>query len=454
MARILAVTDGMLGMRSATIELGRQLVAAGHSVTFAGPEADRERARDHGLAFIALSTNETMAFYARDGERGLLERLRDIAERRREARRVTGVDAFVDLLRRETPDLLLLDAEMHEHIIVAIGAGVPLALMNTFCSVWRLPGSPPPHTLVTPGQGLRGTRPAIAISWLAFRLRKRLRFLRLRWKRMGCDRPGLLRRLAREHGVDPRRETDMSQWPIPWAYPRVPALSLHALEFEFVTEPPPGVAFVGPMQLTKRGPDTLPEEERRRLDRVLERHATSDSDRRLLYAGFGSVFTVQGRWLQALFEAVGRRPEWDLVLSLGGSASMDALGSLPENVHAFRWPPQLELLARADAAIVHGGINTIDECVLARVPMLVCCGFQTDMAGNTARVAHHGIGLAAEPRRDRASDIERRLDQLLGDQDVAQRLKSMQRAYLAYAEDGVAARAVKQILSDSAGKRV
>ena len=81
------------------------------------------------------------------------------------------------------------------------------------------------------------------------------------------------------------------------------------------------------------------------------------------------------------------------------------LGRLPEGAHAFPWVPQLDVLRHADGCVTHGGINTLDECVLNLVPMLVYCGFETDMAGNTGRVVHHGIGLAGD--RDRRHDLLR-----------------------------------------------
>jgi UDP:flavonoid glycosyltransferase YjiC (YdhE family) len=114
-------------------------------------------------------------------------------------------------------------------------------------------------------------------------------------------------------------------------------------------------------------------------------------------------------------------------------------------VHVFPWVPQPEVLAVADAAITHGGINTVDECVTAGVPMLIYCGGETDMAGTTSRVVHHGIGIQGH-RRDSAVTIRAHLDRLLGDPGFRERVGRLQRRYAAYAEDRVAERTVEALL--------
>jgi UDP:flavonoid glycosyltransferase YjiC (YdhE family) len=452
-AEILAVTDGPAGMRFSTIELCRRLVAAGHAVTFAGTASAREPAEHHGLGFGALEPNGLASFHEEDSTAGVVNRLLRVPQRRRAAEASTGVERFAALLDELGPALVLIDGEMHEHIVVSAGAGVPVALLNTFCSIWRRTGSPPPHTSIRPGVGWRGSRIGIALAWTAFGLRKRARSLRHRIGRVGCDRISVLRSIARESGFDLAAESDPNQWLIPFTYPRLPVLSLHALEFEFPHAPAPEVRYVGPMVLEDRLDPPMPEADRRRLDAVLERRRQSGSGRALLYAGFGSFFTAHRGWLRRLVGAVGRRPDWELVLALGGSVDPAELGELPEGVHHFDWAPQLEILAHADAAVVHGGINTIDECVLAGVPMLVACGGETDMAGNTARVVHHGLGLAADPDGDGTEQILGRLDRLLGDAAIRDNLDRMGRAYRAYGERGEAERAVDDLLAGRRGPR-
>ena len=153
------------------------------------------------------------------------------------------------------------------------------------------------------------------------------------------------------------------------------------------------------------------------------------------------------------------RVDWQLLLTQGNAGASpvrasgdgDALGAgqgpLPDNVHVVSWAPQLEALAAADVAIVHGGTNTADECILAGVPMLVYCGHETDMAGTTSRIEYHGLGLVGDPASDSADDVVRQLERLLGDdRSFAERISVMARRFERYREERVAEKAVRQLL--------
>jgi UDP:flavonoid glycosyltransferase YjiC (YdhE family) len=102
--------------------------------------------------------------------------------------------------------------------------------------------------------------------------------------------------------------------------------------------------------------------------------------------------------------------------------------------------------------VTHGGINTIDECVLNEVPMLVYCGWETDMAGNTARVAYHGIGIAGDRQRDDTVEIRGHIDRLLRERRFENNLRHMRSLYQAYIDDRVAERTVENLLQTMTGR--
>jgi UDP:flavonoid glycosyltransferase YjiC (YdhE family) len=338
---------------------------------------------------------------------------------------------------------------MHAQIIVAVAAGVRVGLLNSFVSIWRCAGVPPPHHLAIPGVGWRGTSAGMRLLWTNLRLRK----MRRRWweivQCVGCDRTSVLRDLAHDVGVD-AKALDKSQWLIPFTYRDLPVLSMHAREFEFPHQPLAHVRYVGPMTLASRPDRPLSSGDRTRLDALLARRSGSGR-RRLIYAAFGSAFSADPAFLLRLAQAVEQRPHWDLVLSLGGRTAPAGV-VLPPCVHAFEWLPQLEVLAHADAAISHGGINSIDECVAAGVPVLIAPGGETDMNGTTSRAIYHGIALTVD-RRDDAVAIAGKLDRLLVEPAFRDRLRRLQESYAAYREHRIAEHAVDALLSAEPGPR-
>ena len=447
MANILTVTRGLPSVLYQSVELARRLAAAGHRLTFAGDPDARELVEHHGLAFRCLEPSRYEQFLEGDAARPPLRRIVDVRRRREIARTSLGVGAFARSLRDQRPDLTLINGEMHGHIIAASAAGARVALLNSFVSIWRQPGLPPPHTLARPGSGWTGTRGGASLLWLALRLRKRYKVWSERVRRVGCDRVSVFRDLARAVGFAFDQDTDDSQWLMPFTYRRLPVLSLHALEFEFTHTPPAHVRFVGPMVLESRIDRPEAAADRDRLDAILARRREAGGDRRLIYAGFGSVLSTDLAFLRRLLGIVEQRPGWELVVSLSHRVAPSDLGPLPARVHTFPWVPQVHVLRHADVAVTHGGVNTIDECVLSGVPALVYCGWETDMAGTTARVVHHGIGIAGDRQRDATTDIRAHVDRLLIEPGFRERVRRLQGLYAAYAEHRVAERAVDALLA-------
>jgi zeaxanthin glucosyltransferase len=451
MARILCVTNGLAGLLYSSLELARRLETAGHDITFASVPDAGSTIRSRGIRFVPIDVDGYDRFLASDATRGTLTRLLSVRDRRRRAAQAMGADSFVALLRDLGPDLVLVDAEMHAHIMAASAAGYRTALLVTFVSIWRRPGLPPPHHLVRPGAGWRGTALAIGLMWLNLRVRKRRVAITQWFGRIGCDRVSVLRQVASDVGFDFDRLVDSSQWLIPFTYREVPALCTHAMEFEFPHEPPAHVRYLGPLILEDRQDSRVDASTRTQLDRILERRRSGGPERRLIYAGFGSFFTTDAALVRRLLEAVASRSDWDLVLSLGGRLPARDIGPIPANACLLRWVPQLEVLRHADVAVIHGGINTVDECVLAGVPMLVYCGFETDMGGTTARVAHHGIGIVGDARHDSPGVIGDRIGQLLGDPRFRQNIGHLRAPYVAYRTNHVAERVVAALLGRTPG---
>jgi MGT family glycosyltransferase len=112
----------------------------------------------------------------------------------------------------------------------------------------------------------------------------------------------------------------------------------------------------------------------------------------LIYASMG---TVQNRLL-GVFKSIAEACndlDAQLVISLGGSATPEALGSLAGNPLVVGYAPQLELLQKATLTITHAGMNTTLESLNNGVPM-VAIPIANDQPGIAARIAWTGAGEA------------------------------------------------------------
>ena len=188
MARILCVTSSLISPLYSGLELARRLGAAGHRLTYASFPDARQRVQDHGLPFLTLEPSRYGEFLETDGKQGAVARLLTLRRRREQATEAMAVGNFAGAIRAVDPDLIPIDGELHPQIIAASATGVPLALLTFFVSTWRRPGLPPPHHLVRPGHGWRGTGIGMSALWIDLRLRKWRRAWVQKARHLGCDR--------------------------------------------------------------------------------------------------------------------------------------------------------------------------------------------------------------------------------------------------------------------------
>ncbi|WP_298905787.1 glycosyltransferase [uncultured Nostoc sp.] len=146
----------------------------------------------------------------------------------------------------------------------------------------------------------------------------------------------------------------------------------------------------------------------------------------LIYASMG---TVQNRLL-GVFKSIAEACndlDAQLVISLGGSASPESLGSLPGNPLVVGYAPQLKLLQKATLTITHAGMNTTLESLNNGVPM-VAIPVANDQPGIAARVAWAGAGEAVPLSRVNVPKLRAAIQKVLTEDSYKQNALRLQEA--------------------------
>lgn len=118
-------------------------------------------------------------------------------------------------------------------------------------------------------------------------------------------------------------------------------------------------------------------------------------DRLMVYCSFGSQaagYSSAVNAFRSLGETFAHLPAFQFVLVMDVNFHA-TLPHFPDNVVVAKSAPQLELLERAAAFVTHGGLGSIKEAILARVPMIVI-PFAADQPANAKRVEYHKLGYA------------------------------------------------------------
>ena len=185
---------------------------------------------------------------------------------------------------------------------------------------------------------------------------------------------------------------------------------------------PDGFSFVGPCL--------------RPSDGVVEK-----SGRPMVYVSVGTVLGGQGDFFRNCVRAFddGR---YDVTLSVGAGTDIAALGTLPENIHAYPRVDQLAVLRAADVFVTHCGMNSASEGLWFGVP-LVTRPLTREETGVANRVEALGAGLRLEG--DDPENIRRAVDAALTDPRYREGAKRIGDSFRACGGADAAARAILRV---------
>jgi MGT family glycosyltransferase len=148
----------------------------------------------------------------------------------------------------------------------------------------------------------------------------------------------------------------------------------------------------------------------------------------LIYLSLGTAFSAGAEGLRALVDDLA--PLAGRLVVSSGLVEPEALGDVPYNVDVHRTVPQLDVLARCDLFVTHGGANSANEGLYHGVPMLVLPQ-DADQPRVAARIEELGAGLSLSPGTVTADRVRDRASQVLADPSFtarAQELAQAQRA--------------------------
>ncbi|KJH51845.1 UDP-glucoronosyl and UDP-glucosyl transferase [Dictyocaulus viviparus] len=146
----------------------------------------------------------------------------------------------------------------------------------------------------------------------------------------------------------------------------------------------------------------------------------------LVVFSFGSVapsHMMPSTWKNAFLDAFKRFPNYRFVMAYEGTDLQDRL---PSNVHVFKWIPQTDLLAqtKTKAFITHGGYNSIQEAIIAGVPMITIPLFG-DQPKNAKMAEKYRIAVNLRKSEVSSENIVNALGNLLNDESYSKNIRRL-----------------------------
>lgn len=165
----------------------------------------------------------------------------------------------------------------------------------------------------------------------------------------------------------------------------------------------------------------------------------------------GSAFTKQPAFYRECVRAFGDLPGWHLVLQVGRHVDPADLGDVPGNVEVRSWVPQLAILRQADLFVTHAGAGGSQEGLATATPM-IAVPQAVDQFGNADMLQGLGVARRLDTEEATADRLREAALALVGDPEVARRLKEIQAQMAQEGGTGRAADLIEAELTGAARK--
>lgn len=124
--------------------------------------------------------------------------------------------------------------------------------------------------------------------------------------------------------------------------------------------------------------------------RPIENIFEKKSDK-LIYISMGTVINDSTEFYKKCIEALGNK-KYQVIMSVGNLINIEDLGAVPYNITISRFVDQIAVLSQADVFLTHCGMNSVNESLYYKVP-LVMYPQTSEQDGVATRVEQLGAGI-------------------------------------------------------------
>ncbi len=140
----------------------------------------------------------------------------------------------------------------------------------------------------------------------------------------------------------------------------------------------------------------------------------SQMKRPIVYISLGSIISNKGFCKECI--RAFRNKEFSVILNTG-KINPESLGKIPENIYAYSFVPQVEVLEKVDVFLTHCGMNSINEAMYIGVPM-VAMPFVNDQITNAKQLVNLGVAKQVRSFPSRGKELYNTVCQVYKDKEM------------------------------------
>jgi len=414
MPKILIDLLPAMGHFNSSLKLVRMLQSAGHQIIYLNQGLKAELAK-YGLA--SCETGFDIApVLLKKGEAGIRMTFKNYfrpANQQRVIKIQEDLKEFKKFLKQLAPDLVLLDEQNMLKAIFYEICKVPVVCLQSKPDPCKFSNIPPFTSSFVPSPVLASSI-YCELLWIIKTLRNHYRLKLLQLSSRRTDIYSIACQIANQNGIDLKGRTTLRRG-FGIGIDGIPRLVLSPAAFDFPHPDREATWYIGPLiDINREQVIKMP-----RYKVLLSRISGFKKQKSgfVIYCSLGSQNKLYMKKVKKFFKRlmeVARQNQNDLfITSVGEEFDVGQLYPIPDNLYAYRYLPQIDLLRHCDIMITHGGANSITECIFRGVPVLnYPLSPDWDQPGCAARVVYHKLGLKGNISRDSAETIAGKLSLL------------------------------------------
>jgi zeaxanthin glucosyltransferase len=333
------------------------------------------------------------------------------------------------------PDMVLFDA--HLSMYALLFPEYKTGIVQTMISTDKGTYIPPLNSKITPNTKSLISKVNINFSWKRTFIKRNIIILLGKIMHFGQDNFSLFLKRLKNEGYDGKKLLNFDKSFHP-GINGIPEFIFTPAEFDFPwKEKLDNQYFVGPSVDMTRKDVSIDNRYVRIMENVMKVKEASENKVPLIYCSLGTLAAMStkyfGKFMDKMVNAFKDKPHYQIIISLGYELPEEQLPKgLPPHIHFLSFVPQLDILSKCDLMITAPGINSIKECIMYKVPMLLYAYNKWDHHGNAARAEYHGLGLKGDMKKDSSEEIYRKTEKVINEKSFQENIDKMSEIFHQY----------------------
>ena len=434
MAKIVIAAAGAMSHFNSTFKLAHYLEKVGHQIIYVTDESkfkDEVLAQGFNCELFEFGIGSDISVTKRKGAMKCLYAFVNAFRFAKRYEHFLLYDNKINEIKKKiNPSLIILDTFLLIYAVKLYEHNPSIAIFQTKVSVNKDKNIPPPNSTFIPQNSIYSFF-IVELLWLRSFIKRRVKGLFYRIVFIGSDSKSVLKHVASQSKFPLKSSLDCRRL-FSFGLNSMPELILSPKALDFPhRKVRKNQIYLGPTVDIERSECHCPD-----YDYIISTiKKEKEKEKIIIYCSLGTISSLHTKhsksFLEKVINLIKHKKKYFLIVSVGAEAEPSEFDFVESEVLIYKKVPQIGVLKMSDLMITHGGMQSITECILVGVPMIVYpLNSVWDQNGNSSRVVYHQLGLRGSIERDEPNEILTKISQVCYDPLYKLNINKMKNKFL------------------------